>query len=373
MLIFLFVVVVAALFVERRSLRIPVNWVTYSLKPSKRSLEQGEEFQLTTTIENGTGKRLSFLQVEEQLPSVLELGGQESLRKESSAVQTAQLRRSIYFIKKNQRVKRTVSATIQKRGVYYFKTATLRFGDFLGVKEKVKKVHQNQSVIVYPRRLLDKRLERVLSDVMGEITVQSFLMEDPLLVRGYRDYTGHEPMRAISFTQSARMDELMVKEFDHTRQETVNIIFDASFMGDFEHYITQRETTFSLVRTLCEEFEARGVAYRLIMNSFYESANHYGANVMESGGTGGTALTSILDALGAASGIMCKSKELLEYTFLNLKQEKEFIFLSHGRNEEVEALLHEMQNRYQVSLHTLYGEDFEELYLQEEGKVKKAC
>ena len=225
---------------------------------------------------------------------------------------------------------------------------------------------------MYPGRMQDERLEHVLSDIFGEISVRSFLHEDPFLVMGYRDYTGREPLRSISFLQSAKRNELTVKEYDHTRDELVDIIFDLSYKGNFEHYFVQMETMFSMVRTICEAFEKRGVSYRLITNAYYDAMEVRGVNVVQSGGSGGKNLGKILDILGMASGgVMCKTEELLQRTCRNLSQEKEFVYLCQRREDETEAAVSRLEQQYRIHFHRIYGEDFEATYLEEEKRRKK--
>ena len=43
---------------------------------------------------------------------------------------------------------------------------------------------------------------------------------------GFRDYTGREPMKQISFTATARTGRMMVKQFDHTLDVTVSVVLN---------------------------------------------------------------------------------------------------------------------------------------------------
>lgn len=360
----LLIVVVVAIVLEYRSLHLPIRLVQYHIVPSKRSVEQGEEFQIHTIIENATNYNIPYLLLEETIPNVVKIKQRESLHIVASG--TTWVHRNTLFIKKHQRVKRSISAVIYQRGIFHFREAQLFFGDFLGIKEKERVIKQNQSIVVYPRRMEDERLNTILSDIFGEISIRSFLFEDPMLVLGYRDYTGREPLRSISFPITARRNQMTVKEFDHTREELVDLIFDVEYKGEFDHYFDQREATFCVVRTLCETFEKKGISYRLITNAYYAEMEVKGVNVIQSGGSGGSSFGKILDVLGMASGAsMCKAEELLHYAFGHFSQEKEFIYIAQRREQETQKRIVEIEHRYRTKVYGIYGEDYEQTYIEQ--------
>lgn len=364
------IIVFLAFCAEIKSLRRSVEDVCYDRKPSVRSVEQGQEFLIKTTIENRSGKDIPYLFLEEIFPDELELLDKD--RMELAREKGYYLFKSVLFLKKRQRIKRTIRVTAQRRGIIRIAGARLKIGDFLGLKELEKRESLEQSVVVYPVRLEDMRLEQVVSDILGEISVNSFLYEDPILVKGYRDYTGQEPMRAISFLMSAKRNQLTVREFDHTREAMVDLIFDVSYKGDFEHYFTRQEALFSIVRTICETLEQKGISYRLITNAYYAAMEVHGVNVIRSGGSGGSSMTKILEVLGMASNAaMCDTAEVLSYVFRNFSREKSFLYICHRKEETNEELLDRLTAQYRVKIHRMYGTDFEESYLRTQNREEK--
>ena len=363
MIALLLIVVIVAIIVEVKSLHRSVDDVQYRMEPSVKSVEQEEVFLLKTIIENRSRYNIPYLFVEEVYPDDIDL--LDSKRMKLGKEKNFYMHRSVLFMKKRQRVRRNVRVVAHKRGIFRFTYAKLKIGDFLGIKELTKQICFSQSVVVYPIRLKDERLERVLSDVMGEISVNSFLHEDPILIKGYRDYTGREPLRAISFPMSAKRNQLTVREFDHTRENMVDLIFDVSYKGDFDHFFIQEEALFALTRSVCEEFEQRKTGYRLITNAYYATMDVHGVNVIQSGGTGGSSIAKILEVLGMASNAsMCNTADLLSYAFRNFSQEKSYVYICHRREEENEDLVADLKRKYGVEIHCIYGEDFEEVYLE---------
>ena len=69
----LLIVIVVAIMLEYRSLHIPVRFVHYHITPSKKSVEQGEEFKINTTIENATNYNIPYLLLEETIQNVMKI------------------------------------------------------------------------------------------------------------------------------------------------------------------------------------------------------------------------------------------------------------------------------------------------------------
>lgn len=354
MILFLLIVVEAALVIEKISLRLPIKNVGYRIESSVPSAEQGEEFFIVTTIENRTKHNIPYLRLKEEIPGGVHLCDGEDLdfngREHVSTL----------FVHRHERVRRSVRAVSCTRGMHFFTKGELSFGDFLGLKEFSCERKTSGAILVYPRRIRSEHLNRVLGDVMGEISVQSFLFEDPMLVRGYRDYTGREPLRAVSFVQSAKRMQLTVKEYDRTRTPIANIILDMEFYGDFEHYFDQREAQVSVVRMICESFEQRGMGYRIITNMCYPEMKTRGVNVIESEGNGD--FFRILDILGVAAGVaICPAAELLSYA-KSCYWGGAFLYVAQRDCEEVRAELSRHFAGGAGMLHTFYGSEYEDCY-----------
>lgn len=366
MLLFLFAALITAAILEKISLALPIAKVSYKFRPSSTCVEPGEKFDLVTTIENASGRNISHLYLEEMIPPEIEPTDADKLELEQR--KNGVVHCSTMFIKKNQKVRRKISVKAYQRGMHYLKSAEMYFGDFLGISGRERCVAQSYGVLVYPMRLEDERLKRVVSDILGEVTVSSFLFQDPMLVKNYRDYTGREPFKTISFLQSAQKNKLMVKEFDYTREEFLDIIFDLGYKGDFDHYFNQKEAAFCIVRTLCESLEYQGCHYRLITNMSSESDGTIG---ILHGGEGDNNFQRLLEVLGMASGAaLCKTEELLDTVMQGYFEKGVFVYVAHREEKQAVQRLEEMRQQYGIKIYCLYGEDYEEAYLDSQKRIK---
>ena len=144
---------------------------------------------------------------------------------------------------------------LQELGRYYIET-----GDFLGLHPILRQGEIDKKVICTSDKCAAEELS-LLGGVMGEASVRRFIMDDPTMLLGYRDYTGREPMKQISWKQTAKVGKLMVRRNDYTtdRVAVVMVNMDSSQRAVLEECL-------KLVRTVCEQLEERKIPYELISN-----------------------------------------------------------------------------------------------------------
>ena len=119
-------------------------------------------------------------------------------------------------------------------------------------------------IIVYPPKLTGNTLSEALGSYSGLLAAQRWLLRDPVLIMGVREYTGHEPMHAISWSQTARRGELTVKEFDYTRSLNCRVLFPVNGIEDDADLL---DRCCSAVRTACETLIEAGVEPVLYTNA----------------------------------------------------------------------------------------------------------
>ena len=157
-------------------------------------------------------------------------------------------------------VTKQVSFSFPTRGLYEVGSYRLSAGDLLGFQEAFRE-GTGGSVVVIPEKARNQKVLEALGGFLGDISVRRFLMEDPILTVGFRDYTGREPMKSISWSRTAVTGTLQVKQYDHTAEQTVMVLLDTEG-GTPE----QLEGCFRLTRTVCEQLERRKIPYGLRTN-----------------------------------------------------------------------------------------------------------
>lgn len=298
MLIFLLILLAVGAWAERWSLEHGLDGVVYALTPDRLTVDPGEPFRITTRIGNRKRMPVSFLKVQELLPRDITLSDESGLtvrRDEENARLTSTL-----YLSGRKTSERTLEATLPRRGRYFFRGCTLYGGDFLGLSQDVQYVTQNAEVVVYPARCESREVSSVLGGFLGDISVQRFILEDPVLTVGFREYTGREPFRSISWAQSARAGELMVKQYDYTAEPSVTVILNVEHQGELTHDMANRiEACYSIARTVCEELENSAIRYDFLTNATAAGALGVWSTVEE--GIGARHLDTVLEGLGRAT------------------------------------------------------------------------
>lgn len=296
MVLFFILFLLVVLLVERWSIKHSLDGVKYDVKLSDHLVEPDQEFELITTVRNASRRFIPFIRISEIVPRDINVNAQ--LYTSGFDENRAKINSTVYMMPR-QRMNRRLKASLGARGLYLFEGATLYGGDFLGIAERPKYNRLHREIIVLPRRIATDDFKETLGGFMGDISVNRFIMEDPVLTLGFREYTGREPMKQISWPVTARMGRMMVKNYDHTLDITVTVVLnvDSVYYGlEAQPYI---EKCYSLARSVCEMLEDKHITYSFCTNAV--AVGQMGAWEYVSDGLGSSHLATILEGLGRAS------------------------------------------------------------------------
>ena len=297
MLAFCIVLVIVLAVAEAVSVRFAFKGIRYDTTTSKTVVDPDEKFDILTTVENAKRLPVGYIKVEETLPASaeLELYGQDlSIIKSISSLSGSMRIADTFYLRGGRRMERRITASLPKRGRYFFYGAVLYVGDLLGLREQNRPFKRSREGVVVPKPSEDVGKLEALGGFLGERSINRFIMEDPVLTIGFREYTGRDPMKAISWKQSARMGRLMVKNYDHTLEPAASVLL--SVHGGSREAI---EECFSLARSVCEKLEEQAVKYSFQTNATAAGAMGLWSRISE--GLGTRHLMAILEGLGRAN------------------------------------------------------------------------
>ncbi len=257
---FLIVLIALALLLQKFLIGKDLEQVEGDHWPDTPVVEQDEVFHICVQVKNRSRRFVPFLRIRESFEE-----GLEPL--DSDAPPDHRGERHVEFttwLRPRQGLKRELPAVVHRRGRFVLRQFELQSGDFLGLSERSKTCGRFNEVVAAPKELTMERLDEMFGGFMGDVSVNRFILEDPVLTLGYREYTGREPMKMISWSQSARTGDLMVRKYDYTMEPTVAVVLNA----DRGHGADEEslETCFSLARTVCAMLERRGVKYSFASN-----------------------------------------------------------------------------------------------------------
>lgn len=294
----LFALVLGALIAAAQywSLRHALDGVSLHAAPARRLAEPGEAVPLITTVTNRSRRFLPFVRASLSVPA--ELTVQDDRAQLFPRGQNRRELRTSLWLMPRQTWRQELPVSVSHRGRYVFSEATLYAGGFLGIGETLEYVSQFQELVVMPARCGSPGLDAVLGGFLGDRSVDRFLLEDPVLTLGFRDYTGREPMKSISWTQSARTGRLMVKNYDYTLELTATVLLNIDTEKN-EGWQERLERCFSLARTVCEQLEEKQIPYCFVTNAGAAGARDQWSRVGD--GLGSGHLSAVLEGLGRAT------------------------------------------------------------------------
>ena len=242
-----------------------------------------------------------------------------------------------------------VSAPV--RGAYRLGSFYVETGDFVGLEEYRQDFVRFNTVAVFPRPLQGVEEEEILGSLIGDISVRRFIHEDPVINAGFREYSGREPMKAISWLQTARTGQLIVKKYDFTSDPSVSVLLDCECESE-----ELSEKCFSLARSVCDALEEKGIEYDFFMNPLIGGVNcrqHYFSR-----GLGRLHQRAILKQLAMAT-YSCEfsGEELIGKALDSSRTAPGLIFISACRSEAKSRMISRLAADPAITVREMYAED----------------
>ena len=283
--------------------------ISFSVKTNRRLAECDEPVEIESTLKNTGNLPVNYVSITEQFPA----GDTKLLSSDLSSEQVVNLDflgknpdnafSAVYSMYMRPHSVRTVKRKVSfgKRGRYIFHGAAITRGDFLGITEHTRQFDTFVETVVLPKHAALGRLPDLVSGLLGDISVRRFIHEDPVLTVGYREYTGREPMKTISWTQSAKAGQLIVKKYDHTTDFTVAVLLNTECKtGRFGQRTNEQteniEYTLSLARSVFEYLDEKRIPYSYTTNASLHGGRRIRLSMRS--GFGRTHLLSVLENLG---------------------------------------------------------------------------
>lgn len=255
-----------------------------------------------------------------------------------------------------QRFSRSIYLKAVRRGRFLVGDVTVYGGDFLGISEEGQQFSRFLEVVAIPRQAAGREIEQIAGGFPGDISVNRFLYEDPVLTVGYRDYTGREPMKMLAWTQIARTGRLMVKQYDYTLETSVMVVLNVECRSQETETKPQIEAAYRLARSVCEQLEEQGIQYSFHTNAV--TAGDFASWQSVGEGLGEHHLAHILEGLGRGLGQAAISCDvLLEQAIRSSDSTRGLMFITPEEDPEILHLAAARAKRAGVPLWTATGQE----------------
>ena len=200
-----------------------LNDIEYKLSLSRTEAFENEEIELTEEIINNKWLPLPWARSEICCSRWLSFyGGSQSVGKDAQKGLVS----GVFMLKGHQRLKRVWRVRCEKRGVFRIEDVTLAVSDLFGLVKPLAMYKLNEEICVLPSPCEMEQPALSSEAFIGSNTVRRFILPDPFMICGAKEYTGREAMNRIHWGATARTGELMVYNNEFTTERRMLVILN---------------------------------------------------------------------------------------------------------------------------------------------------
>ncbi|MNO18229.1 hypothetical protein D3C76_79440 [compost metagenome] len=211
------IIMLLAFVYRRRALK----GISYRRYFTERAVFEGDTVEMVEVIANAKLLPLPWLRLESSIAAGLTFGRQSNLNIHAGEIY--QNHSSLFYLRSYRQITRRHEVTCSRRGQYRLESATMTTGDPLGLNAEVKRFPLDLELLVYPRILELQELPLPNHSWLGELPVRRWIIEDPFLTAGIREYRAGDPLGNINWKATARTGELQVHKRDYTADHRLMI------------------------------------------------------------------------------------------------------------------------------------------------------
>ena len=161
--------------------------VSYTRYFSTRAAYAGDNIEMVEEIINAKLLPLPWLRLESSIARGLEFGKQENLGIHTGEIYQNHI--SLFYLRGYRHIKRRHLVSCEKRGFYRLESVTMTTGDLFGISSAVQTFPLQLELLVYPTLLDLSELPLPVHSWLGELAVKRWIVEDPFLTAGIREYS----------------------------------------------------------------------------------------------------------------------------------------------------------------------------------------
>jgi uncharacterized protein (DUF58 family) len=268
---------------------------------------EGEQVTLTVRVGNGKWLPLAWLRVVDQMPLALEPLEKPLAPSHLPLTGLLETRATLLW---HERARWEYHIPCNHRGYYALGPATISTGDLFGLFERSLEFPHKDRVIVYPQVHALEDWGLPPKEPFGDARTRLPVFQDPIRIRGLRDYHPEDAPKHIHWRATARHNALMVKQYDPTINYNwvffLNLAtYDHAWQGVDKELA---ERAIRLTASLANFADEHKYAFGLVANGTYPDSDQ---RLRILPGRDPEQLRSVLEALAAVSYFVAAPMEVL--------------------------------------------------------------
>ncbi|GGM19839.1 hypothetical protein GCM10011351_02130 [Paraliobacillus quinghaiensis] len=204
-----------------------LHGITYQRSFNKREVFAGQKVKMIDEIANKKALPLPWVRLESKINKNLLLK-----QLDDDVSDNLQFHRTLFSFLPYQKITRRHEVTCLKRGIYPLQSVSLSIGDLFGFGGQFKQFETSAVLTVYPNLLDLHELPLPAHSFLGEQSVKRWIMDDPFMKVGTRNYHTSDPIHSINWKASARTNQLQVNLHDYTADNRLMILLNVDQSDD---------------------------------------------------------------------------------------------------------------------------------------------
>lgn len=233
---FLFIAAIVLLLQGWVYRRFGFHKLSYSRTFSKHAVFEGEEAEMVERIVNRKILPLPWLRIESKMHPLLRFYQQSDM-----LIKHDEFHRSMFSLMPYTGITRRHRIQCLRRGCFRLTSAAMTLGDAFGIQEVGKDFMVDAELLVYPKPLAQGAYPIPSHSWQGNVAVRRWILEDPFLTAGVREYRFGDPINRINWKASARSGDLMVYHRDHTADPHLMILLNIDLSESMWDAVTDAE------------------------------------------------------------------------------------------------------------------------------------
>ncbi|WP_407270981.1 DUF58 domain-containing protein [Radiobacillus sp. PE A8.2] len=184
----------------------------------------GDEIEMVDEIANKKWLPILWLRLESKLHPNLQFVSEQ----QQQEIQDETFHRTLFTMMPFQRIKRRQKLVCKKRGYYRFESVSMTTGDVFGYSQSFQHFDAIVELTVYPKIVSIDDIPLPSHSWLGDLLVKRWIIEDPFLVTGVREYVRGDALNTINWKATARAGNFQVNQKGHTsdHQLLIYVNFD---------------------------------------------------------------------------------------------------------------------------------------------------
>lgn len=305
--------------------------LSYSRYFSASAVYQGEQIEMVEEIVNRKLLPLPWLRLESSLARGLVFGSQDNLGVSSGEIYQNHI--SLFYLRSYRHIRRRHQVRCTQRGLFRLESVTMTAGDLFGMSRNSKQFPLQLELLVYPQMMDIYELPLPVHSWLGELPVKRWIVEDPFLTAGTREYRPGDSLGAMNWKATARTGVMQVHQKDHTADVRLIICLNVENSDNMWRNITDTERIEQGIRyaaTVAEYADGHGLEIGLMSNGRLDGEPD-AVNAAKAG--------SLLEVLGLLARLQLDRtlpmSRLLELEAENSPSDNDYLIISCHRGAEL--------------------------------------